>query len=374
MWNIVNGFCFRNYVGREVVGAYAWLPRYEWVILTEMGKDEILAPLASIKITVLVTAAVVSGLCLFMAFMVSRRVSRPITAVAQAAKEIAEGRLDRRIEVRGEDEIGALAGSFNAMTRRLADLIASLRRKEESLQNACNQLVTAQQQLVQAEKMAAIGELAASVVHEMRNPLSSIKLNLQIIGRGLTREAPLAEHYQIAVEQVAQLEKMFADLLNYSRPLTIQPAYVEVGALLARCTQQLASELTGQAISVTTDLQEPVAHILGDADRIEQVIVNVLKNAMEAAGPGSRIEISVAGDALGKRPMVTIRIADNGPGIPPQHLKRIFQPFFTTKKKGTGLGLAIVRKIMDVHQGEISVESAVGQGTTVRLSFPGAEA
>jgi signal transduction histidine kinase len=361
---------YKNYLGREVVGSYIWLPRFDWVIVAEMGKSEILAPLRRIAVMVMGTSLGVGLLCLLMAFIVSRRVSQPIIRVAEAAKEFAEGRLDRRISFSSPDEVGVLAQSFNTMSEQLSKLITSLQEKEESLQTTCHNLVVTQKQLLQSEKMAAIGELTASVVHEMRNPLSSVKLNLQIIGRYLAANPPLSEHYQIALEQVAHLEKMFSDLLDYSKPYEIHKAKMDLLPIIDRSLQQLVAVIIGQNVSITKSISEPDIPVAGDPDKIEQAVVNVLKNGIEAAGANGNIDVSARTVRSNGTSVVEIAVSDNGPGIPPQQMKRIFQPFFTTKEKGTGLGLSIVRKIIDAHHGDISVSSESGKGTVVRLSLP----
>lgn len=218
--------------------------------------------------------------------------------------------------------------------------------------------------------MAAIGELITSVVHEMRNPLSSIKLNLQIIGRFLANEDRLSEHHRIALDQAVQLEKMLFDLLNYSKPLDLQKNPVDIRDLIERSLMQLRGLLLEQEISVDKEFHISLPTVMGDADKILQVLSNVIKNAAEACGREGTITIGAMSNELAGRSYVAVTISDNGPGIPPQHLKRVFQPFFTTKKKGTGLGLAIVKKIMEAHGSEVRLESENGRGTEIELRFP----
>jgi signal transduction histidine kinase len=360
---------YQSYMGREVLGSYVWLPRYEWAILAEIETDEIMRPLSWIKSMGMLTALVVTGICLVMAYVVSRRVSQPIIQIANAAQEMAGGRYEQRIPFSSKDEVGALAASFNAMALQLSQSITTLRRKEESLQKAYNELITAQEQLVQSEKMAAIGELVASIAHEMRNPLSSVKLNLQIIERSMDQETLLFQHLQIALDQASQLERMFSDLLNYSKPLLLQKSDVRMTDALDCSLQQLKGEMESHGVHILRTITEGLPAIEADFDRVVQVLVNVLKNALEASGGNSQIEVAMdSGQLRGKTAMV-VSIIDHGKGILPRNLSSIYKPFFTTKKKGTGLGLPIVRKIMDAHQGDISITSDPGQGTTVRLTF-----
>jgi signal transduction histidine kinase len=362
---------YQNHMGQEVLGSYLWLPRYEWAILAEVQTDEILRPLSWIKSMGILTALVVTGICLVMAYVVSRRVSMPIIHIANAAQEMAAGRLEQQIPFSSKDEVGVLASSFNTMARQLSLLISTLRQKEESLQKAYDELIAAQEQLVQSEKMAAIGELVASVAHEMRNPLSSVKLNIQIIERSMDKESMLFQHLQIAGDQVGQLEKMFSDLLNYSKPLLLQESTFQMTEALDCSLRQLEGEIENHGVHILREIKEGLPPIDADFDKVVQVLVNVLKNALEASGKDDKIEVGMDLGMLRGKPAVAVSITDHGKGILARNLTNIYRPFFTTKKKGTGLGLPVVKKIMDAHRGEISITSDPELGTTVRLIFGG---
>ncbi len=361
---------YRNYMGREVVGAYMWLPRYHSALLVEMGKDEILAPIRVIRIAVLSTAGLVSLICVLAAFLLSRQISRPISQMAEASHKMATGSLDQRISYSGHDEIGMLSKSFNSMAGDLSALVDSLKQKEVSLQKAYDELMQTQGQLVQSEKMAAIGELVAGVVHEMRNPLSSVKLNFQIIGRSLDRHGVLHEHYSIGLEQIAQLEKMLSSLLDYSKPISVVKIPFRIDSVIDESVQQLQSIIEGVSIELNADGSFP--DVLGDPEQIRQVLVNVIKNAIESAGPAGKVEVRTKATGQDGPGGILIEVSDNGPGISQQDVKRIFQPFFTTKQTGTGLGLSIVKKIMEAHGFGISVSSVEGAGTVVSLHLQGA--
>lgn len=364
---------YTNYMGRRVIGSYVWLPRYKWALLVEMEEDEILAPLKTIRAAVVMTTAAVGLFSLLLAFLMSRRVSLPIIRMAEASREMAEGRFDRRIPFTGADEIAVLSESFNSMAERLSSMITSLRQKEASLQKAYEELLEMQQQVVQSEKMAAIGELVASVVHEMRNPLCSVKLNLQIIGRSLDKGSLLSEHYRIAIDQVSQLERMFTDLMNYSQPLHLEKGIVSIERLVEESLRQLEPLVKEQEIAVVRNFREPLPPVWADPDKMRQVVVNVVKNAIEAAGRGGRVEIAGGVENANGKVFVILSVLDNGAGISRHDLKRVFQPFFTTKKKGTGLGLSIVRKVMEAHGYGITVSSEEAKGTAVHLQMQGAE-
>ena len=251
--------------------------------------------------------------------------------MAKASRKMADGSLDQRISYSRHDEIGTLSQSFNSMAEDLSALIDSLKQKETSLQKAYDELMQTQSQLVQSEKMAAIGELVAGVVHEMRNPLSSVKLNFQIIGRSLDRAGPLHEHYSIGLDQIAQLEKMLSSLLDYSKPIAIEKTSFRLETVMAESIQQLQSFTEGCAIKVKMEGSLP--NVVGDPEEIRQVLVNVIKNAIESAGPAGKVEIKIRSTGEKGYKGILVEVRDNGPGISQQDMKRIFQPFFTTKRR-----------------------------------------
>ncbi len=360
---------YNNYTGKHVMGAFLWLPQYEWGMLAEMTLEETLGPLQWIKTVILATSALVMVICLFMAYATSRQVVSPIVAMANASRRMAEGELEQRVACSSDDEIGVLASNFNNMAQQLSLSVSTLHNKEESLQKAYDELKTTQVRLIQFEKMAAIGELVASVAHEMRNPLTSIKLNIQIIGRSLLRTSSLYEHYEIALDQVSQLDRMFCDLLNYSRPLSLQTASVSLVELAEKSLATIQEALSSRDIHVHQENADDVPKVQADPAKIEQVLTNIFKNAVEASGEGGSIEI-VFGRSCGEgKTFATVSITDHGSGIPSRHLQTIFQPFFTTKQKGTGLGLSIVKKIVEAHSGTLQVTSIEGKGTTFLLAF-----
>ncbi|MCE5335597.1 MAG: sensor histidine kinase [Desulfobacteraceae bacterium] len=362
---------YRNYMGREVVGSYTWIPRFHAALLVEIEKDEILAPLEGIKVAALLTAGTVSLVCILFSLLLSRQISRPITQIAEASRRFSSGELAQRISCSGQDEVGTLSESFNSMAEKLSILIESLKLKEASLQKAYDDLLQTKEQLVQSEKMAAVGELVASVVHEIRNPLSSVKLNFQIIGRTLDKEGPLHEHYAIGLSQIAQLEKMFSSLLDYSKPITLERVPFEIKSVIEQSICQI-SPYCREDMIILLGIDDPLPSVFGDPGKIQQVIVNVVKNAMESAGAGAKIEIRASAIDAEQGKELLLEIKDNGPGISEQDLDRIFLPFFTTKQKGTGLGLSIVKKIMEAHAFGISVSSQEGAGTVVSMHLRGA--
>ena len=361
---------YRNYAGNLVVGSYLWIPKLNIGVVAEIDSDEIMKPLKRLKFSALITLGILLLLSALITYYVSEHVSAPIVSIAETAKKISEGNLDQRLNIRVSNEIGQLASAFNSMTDQLRHTIEELKEREASVRKAYRELKRTQAQLVQSEKMAAIGELVASVVHEMRNPLSSIKLNLQIIGRHLDRNSRNYEHYKIAIDQVSHLDKMFTELLDFSKPIILEKVLILPEGLIDLALKRMKDKFGTREIEIIKKIPDDLPAIEVDVDKVIQVLVNIFDNALDAIENRGRIEIE---GRLGKDnsdTVLKIAISDNGSGIPEHQLEHIFSTFFTTKKKGTGLGLTIVKKIMEAHHGKIEVKSKPGEGTTVILMFP----
>ncbi len=361
---------YKNYAGNRVVGSYLWIPELNIGVVAEISTGEIMKPLDRLKFSTMVTLAVLLFFCALITYYVSKHVSEPIVSIARTAKEIAGGDLERRLHIRSSNEIGQLANTFNSMADQLSRTIKELKEKEASIRKAYKELKAAQTQLVQSEKMAAIGELVASVVHEMRNPLSSIKLNLQIIGRELDKRTRTYEHYKIAIDQVSHLDKMFTELLDFSKPIIVDKVPVLPGDLVDMALKQMREKFAARQIEIVRRLNNDLPAIEVDVDKILQVLINIFNNALDAMGDGGKIKVETRLSRDNTDTVLELIVSDNGSGIPEHQIEHIFSTFFTTKKRGTGLGLAIVRKIMEAHHAKIQVKSKVGEGTTIILGFP----
>jgi signal transduction histidine kinase len=294
------------------------------------------------------------------ATVLARRISRPIARLVEGTIRISKGDFDHRIEIVSEDEIGNLARSFNDMTARLLDA----RQKMED----------AHRKLVQAEKLASIGRLAATIAHEIRNPLTSVKLNVQKIVEDGRFGPPETEHLAISQEGIAQIEKFIKELLNYTRVADLHPERFPVALILDESAKVLADPFREKRIALERRIEEGLPEVLVDGDKMRQVFLNVLRNSLEATSPGGRIKVTIArgeGAAAGK---VRVRISDNGCGIPEKDWENIFEPFYTTKSSGIGLGLAVSRRIVEQHKGTIRVVRKRGPGTAFEILIPVEEA
>ena len=210
--------------------------------------------------------------------------------------------------------------------------------------------------------------MAAGVAHEIRNPLGGIKMATTLLSSGVDDRRISQEMAQSVLSGIAEIEALVADLLDYARDTRLDLQEYALARILAPVIEGYAAEAQTRGVTFVArglDL-DLVAAV--DGQRLRQVFANVVKNALEATErrPGGRVEVSL----LGRAGAAVVEVADNGTGMELEHREKIFLPFYTTKPTGTGLGMAIVKKIMDLHGGEIEIDSAPGRGTTVRLVIP----
>ncbi|HET8724533.1 MAG TPA: ATP-binding protein [Anaeromyxobacteraceae bacterium] len=276
---------------------------------------------------------------------IGRSIARPLARLQAGAARLAAGRLDTRIDVQSPDEFGALARQFNAMTASI----------EEH-----------QHRLVQSEKLAGIGRLAAGVAHEINNPLAVILGYVRLMRK--KADGQLAEELRIIEEEAVRARDIVEGLLDLSRPLPDPHPRVDLRELCDEVAARVGSASPGRPAAI-----EVAGHgeIPGVPAKLRQVLVNLVRNAAEAAGPGGRVWVRVTGEAGAVR----VDVEDDGPGIGEAAASRLFEPFFTTKDRGTGLGLAVSRAIARAHGGDVTGETREPGGArfTLRLPRPGGE-
>ena len=216
-----------------------------------------------------------------------------------------------------------------------------------------------------ARRLAALGQFAAAIAHDIRTPLTSISLNVQIIRRKLALSEDDAEHLDIALEELARLDHSVAEILDFAKPVKLAAQAIDVGELLEDATRGMTTVLSGRGVALRCEPGAAMT-IHGDPQRLRQVLVNLVDNAADASTPGAEVTVRASvTDA-----QVAIEVEDRGRGIQAADLERIFEPFFTTRPDGTGLGLAIVNKVVRAHGGEMRVRSVLGQGSTFTVLLP----
>jgi signal transduction histidine kinase len=296
-----------------------------------------------------------------------RRVTRPLVELRDSAEAVGRGDFSRRIERFSDDEVGDLAQEFNRMTGHLQASRAELERALQTVK-------ATQSQLIQSEKLSAVGQFVAGVAHELNNPLTSV-IGFSEILQGTETDEKSRGFLERIVKSAHRCHKIVSSLLSFARQHPPERKLVALHALADEVLDLLAYELRTSNITVVKEYAPALPLTLADAHQLEQVFVNILGNARQAIEPFQREgRITVRTRAAHGR--VVIEFADNGPGIRPEHLARIFDPFFTTKPvgKGTGLGLSLVYGIVQEHGGTITARSEVGHGATFAIELPVANA
>ncbi len=374
--NCSRGKChYGEYVapdGVRVIGACYPSQDRKWMVVSESPVKEALASLHSFLAVFLVTSACGLGAMLLAGGLLARRISHPIRSVAEAARSIAGGDLSSRATYEKRDEVGALVTAFNSLVDGLITSREEVQARNRELENALDQLSRVRDRLVQIEAISAVGRVAASLVHEIRNPLSSVKMNLQILSKPLSGDERYAEHSRIALDQLERLERMLTDLLDFGRPLELRLENVKLEDCMARAVGDVRARAQARDIDLATASAASI-ELRADPFRIAQALVNLLTNAIDASPAGGRIELKGSEKLEGGSRWVYCEVRDRGTGIRPEHREEIFDPFFTTKEGGTGLGLAMVKKIAALHGGRVEMESELGSGTVMRLALPGEE-
>ena len=290
------------------------------------------------------------------ATILARRIARPLQRLVEGTVRISRGDFAHRIPVDSPDEVGDLARSFNAMAEKL--LAARVQMEE------------AQRRLVQSEKLAQIGRMTATIAHEISNPLTSVKLNIQKVAEDRALSPAEREHFDLSQEGIARIEKFVKELLNFTRVTELQKARFAVEQILDESVKQMRDLLDEKDIRVEKALSRNLPEITVDGDRMRQVFLNLLRNAGEAIDRGGRIRLQVATDVEEGRRFLRVLVIDDGPGIPRKDWETVFEPFYTTKPWGFGLGLANARKLVELHGGTIKIVPRPERGTAFEIRLP----
>jgi len=310
-------------------------------------------------------------------------IARPIRALIAGARAVGRGDLEQRIEVARRDEIGQLAEEFNRMATNLQTAHRELLRQAE-------ERLRLEQEVQQAQKLVAVGMLAAEVAHEIGTPLNIISGRAEVLERVVGRDHPERRHLDVILKQTERISGIIRALLEYTRPRRPKLRAEALVPIIGRVADLLLQRSRQRGVRIELDLPTSLPPILVDPDQLQQLFVNLLMNALDASPPGATVRVTTGTDPVlsaegraaiirGKAegPCLAIHVVDAGKGLTAEQLDHVFEPFFSTKGRGlgTGLGLPIVEEIVRGHHGEIELLSIPGRGTEaiVRLPRPSEE-
>lgn len=308
------------------------------------------------KLFVISTIAIIIFLSAAISLVMLKFVRKPLNRIVENMALVEEGDLSVRLQPSGKDEIARLMVSFDSMVERL-----DTAKKELDHFHF--------QQMERADRLASVGEMAAGIAHEIKNPLTGIAAAITIIKDDFPSSDPRAEIVDEVLEQIKRLDKTVNDLLFFGKPAQPELAYTDINTVVKKTLIFASQHRGGKNVEKRLELQEGLPPVYVDPKQIQQVILNLILNALQAMREGGVLTVRSSLLERDGHEWVQVSISDTGQGIPPQILGKIFTPFFTTKAQGTGLGLAICHKLITQHGGTISVVSEDGRGTIFTIEL-----
>ena len=290
-----------------------------------------------------------------LSYLLSRSISGPIKKLVLASKEVASGNLDTKVEITTTDELGKLAYTFNKMA-------LALRERDDKLKEFTRS------KIMESERLALIGQLAANVAHELNNPLTGIITYSHLLLEQTKAEDPTKDFLQKIVNQADRCKEIIKGLLDFSRQKKPDITLCDVNSVLMDCISLVENQALFHNIQIQSGLNIDLPRVVIDPSQIERVFMNMIINAAEAMEGNGHLTIATRLDQ--DKSIIEVEFTDTGSGIEKENLEKIFDPFFTTKDTGHGLGLAISYGIIKEHKGTILVESEVGQGATFIIRLP----
>jgi two-component system, NtrC family, sensor kinase len=373
---------YLDYRGIEVLGAFRKVAGTDWHLVVEQDRQEAFNSADILKKYLFFMAAFSILSVSFLAFSISRTIVAPIRRLSTSANKIACGDFDQAAyEMDGitrTDEIGSLYTTFRNMAikiqQRQNDLEKKVDLKESELQETDMKLQKSQMAAARSVKLAALGRLGAGVTHEIRTPLTSIKLFLESVQSEIEISPEYEEDFSVAMQQIQRMETTINRFLDFAKPQELVFSSIEVEQLISDILVVIRPMANKQECVVDLRIIEKLAVIYGDKKILEEALINMLINSLEALDRKGKIDITAKMAALEmegeNQSCVRIDIGDNGAGIAGEIVPNIFDPFFTTKAAGTGLGLSIVHSAIQRHGGRIRVKSLLGSGTVFTVFLP----
>lgn len=407
-------YVFPNYLGTPVLGAYKYVPEMQWGVLAEMDEKEAFGPLVQLRLVFFLIIFIVPIVSWILGLGIAGAITKPLHKLRKGTEIIGNGHLDYKVGTNDDDEVGQLSRAFDVMTRNLNNTTTSIenlnkeiseRRKaheeaenknkalEEAnknlalndralknilydLKKASDDLKSSQARLIQSEKLASIGQLAAGVAHEVKNPLAIILLAVESLESILKASGEKGSRYIVMIKDAAErANKVVVGLLNFSRQSEPHFEPLDVREIIQRTVSLAVNTARIKNINIVSkDDSNSKLVVNGDGDQLGQVLLNLFSNAFDAIGSNGTVTVKthLLNAGLKSEARIVIEVSDTGLGMSPEIIPKIFDPFFTTKEPGvgTGLGLSIVSMILQRHGGTIEVKSTQNVGTTFMMTFP----
>jgi two-component system NtrC family sensor kinase len=326
---------------------------------------------------VMLTFTLLASLCvlflLIILYFSTTRIIKPLQRMVVATHQIADGDLNHKVEIQSQDEIGELASAFNQMTEKLKaankELVDWGTTLEKKVEERTRELVEMQARLIQSEKLASLGKLAAGIAHEINNPLGGVLIYTHLLLEDADRDSGQYENLKKIVKETTRCKDIVKGLLEFSRPKEPEMVPTDIHDALNRALAIFEPQSFFQNIKIEKEFSE-VPRVVADSSQLQQVFTNIISNAAEAMAGNGVLTIRTSLDEQSDR--IKVEFTDTGHGIKPEDMTRLFEPFFSTKAvgKGTGLGLAISYGIIQKHRGSIEVRSEIGKGSAFTVILP----
>lgn len=360
------------YQGAEIRGA----------LQAVLSLSDIEESMATFQHTLLVfTVTTALAFIVIGSVLLTRYLVKPLEKLIKATEDITEGYVPQPLETTGQNEIGTLSLSLARMTDKLKDDKQEIENHIHSLEESNAQLKRAQHEVIRSEKLSSLGRLAAGVAHEIGNPIGIILGYVEILRQQDNTPVEHADALSRLENEVMRIDNIIRELLSFSRPTTVAPHPILVNSIIEDAASFIAHQKAFRRIQLELHLAEDLPRVMADEGQLQQVLVNLFLNAMDAMPEGGTVSITTGHSSLGRTdfpesvsapPAMSITVKDTGTGIEGKDLNKIFDPFYTTKcpGKGTGLGLSVCLSIVESFGGRLSVESPSGQGAIFRITLP----
>lgn len=357
-----------------------------WYIFISQNPEETYAPIYSLLWRVSIYGLLLIGIISIMGYFAAYRIVTPIQTLQKGAALIGQGNLNHRLDIHTNDEIEQLANEFNNMAIELKGFYSAL---EQKVEERTMELKEAQSKLIQSERLLSMGQVAAGIGHELRNPLGVIRNSVYYLKGKISYQDPkIIKHFNIVEKEIANSNKILSDLLNFSRPMKLTLRLMDINKVIEEAA---AYNNIPERVNVLKELDTNISPFQLDRDLILQVFNNIILNSIDAMQDGGTLAIRTAirphtidlqSDSVKqergigskayslKSNFIEVSFSDTGKGIAEENQSKLFNPFFTTKAKGIGLGLAVSKRVIEEHKGSIEIMSKVDKGTTVTIRLP----